>query len=142
MKIFAVGMNYVSHHTELSDTIVNNTDMVVFTKADKLNKSEREQRLAAFAEEVKERISTSFNREALLVKGDSLSMSIAAASVLAKVSRDRYVTEVLDKQYPQYRFARHKGYGTAQHIEALRKYGPCPLHRRSFIGGILGDRHE
>ena len=55
------------------------------------------------------------------------------ASVLAKVSRDRYVTEVLDKAYPQYQFARHKGYGTKLHYEMLDKYGPCPEHRRSFL---------
>lgn len=59
--------------------------------------------------------------------------SIAAASVLAKVSRDHYVTEVLDKTYPQYQFAKHKGYGTKLHYEMLDKYGPCPEHRRSFL---------
>ena len=67
------------------------------------------------------------------VGGDGKSASIAAASVLAKVSRDRYVTEVLDKAYPQYQFARHKGYGTKLHYEMLDKYGPCPEHRRSFL---------
>ena len=68
-----------------------------------------------------------------IVKGDSLSISIAAASVLAKVSRDRFVVDVLDKQYPQYCFAKHKGYGTALHRELLEQYGPCPAHRMSFI---------
>ena len=68
-----------------------------------------------------------------VVKGDATSASIGAASVLAKVSRDRYVTEVLDKAYPQYRFAQHKGYGTKLHYEMLDKYGPCPEHRRSFL---------
>lgn len=68
-----------------------------------------------------------------LVKGDSLSMSIAAASVLAKVSRDRFVVEVLDKLYPQYGFAQHKGYGTKLHREMVDKYGPCPAHRMSFL---------
>ena len=68
-----------------------------------------------------------------VVKGDATSASIGAASVLAKVSRDRYVTEVLDKAYPQYQFARHKGYGTKLHYEMLDKYGPCPEHRRSFL---------
>ena len=67
------------------------------------------------------------------VGGDGITASIAAASVLAKVSRDRYVTEVLDKAYPQYQFARHKGYGTKLHYEMLDKYGPCPEHRRSFL---------
>lgn len=68
-----------------------------------------------------------------IVGGDGISASIAAASVLAKVSRDRYVMEVLDKAYPQYQFARHKGYGTKLHYEMLDKYGPCPEHRRSFL---------
>ena len=66
-----------------------------------------------------------------LVKGDSKSASIAAASILAKTARDAIMVE-LDKQYPGYGFARHKGYGTAEHLEALRRLGPCPEHRRSF----------
>ena len=68
-----------------------------------------------------------------IVKGDSLSMSIAAASVLAKVSRDRFVVEVVDKQYPQYGFAKHKGYGTALHRAMYEKYGSCPAHRMTFL---------
>ena len=68
-----------------------------------------------------------------VVGGDGVSMSIAAASILAKVSRDRFVTDVLDKQYPQYRFAKHKGYGTKLHYAMLDAYGPCPCHRRSFL---------
>ena len=67
-----------------------------------------------------------------IVKGDSLSASIAAASILAKVSRDRLLME-MDAQYPQYGFAKHKGYGTAAHYEALRQYGPSPVHRMSFL---------
>lgn len=68
-----------------------------------------------------------------VVGGDGRSESIAAASVLAKVSRDRYVTEVLDRKYPQYRFACHKGYPTKLHYAMLDQYGPCPEHRRSFL---------
>ena len=68
-----------------------------------------------------------------IVGGDGKSASIAAASVLAKVSRDRYVTEVLDKEYPQYHFAQHKGYGTKLHYAMLDQYGPCPEHRQSFL---------
>lgn len=68
-----------------------------------------------------------------IVKGDSLSESIAAASVLAKVSRDRFVVEVLDKRYPEYGFARHKGYGTALHRAMVEKCGPCPAHRMTFL---------
>ena len=71
-----------------------------------------------------------------IVHGDALCYSIAAASILAKVTRDRLMRE-LDAQYPQYGFAKHKGYGTAQHIAALREYGPCPAHRRSFIGHFV-----
>ncbi len=75
-------------------------------------------------------------RQHALVHGDALSYSIAAASILAKVARDRYMTEQ-GALYPQYGFERNKGYGTAEHIAALRAYGPCPLHRRSFIGSFV-----
>ncbi len=68
-----------------------------------------------------------------LVHGDGLSASIAAASILAKVSRDRYVIDVLDKQYPEYRFAQHKGYGTKLHRQMFDRYGPCPAHRVTFL---------
>ena len=68
----------------------------------------------------------------LIVKGDSLSYSIAAASILAKVSRDRYMTEMA-ALYPKYEFERHKGYPTKRHYELLREFGPCPIHRRSFL---------
>ena len=74
-----------------------------------------------------------------IVHGDALSYMIGAASIVAKVTRDRYMIE-LDRKYPEYGFAQNKGYGTAQHIEALKKYGPCPEHRRSFIQGILAGR--
>ena len=67
-----------------------------------------------------------------IVRGDSRSASVAAASILAKVSRDRWMEE-LDRQYPQYRFAQHKGYGTKLHYAMLDTYGPCPVHRRSFL---------
>lgn len=71
-----------------------------------------------------------------IIHGDALSYSIAAASIVAKVTRDRQLME-LDQQYPGYGFAQHKGYGTAQHIAALRRMGPCPAHRRSFIGHFV-----
>jgi len=78
----------------------------------------------------------------IIIKGDALSANIAAASILAKVSRDRLMYEI-DKIYPQYQFAKHKGYGTALHIEMLKKYGPCPVHRKTFLKKILGDgTHE
>lgn len=72
-----------------------------------------------------------------MIHGDAISYMIGAASIVAKVTRDRYMIE-MDALYPQYGFARNKGYGTAEHIAALKEYGPCPIHRRSFIGGILG----
>ena len=70
-----------------------------------------------------------------IVKGDSLSASVAAASILAKVSRDHYMLE-LAEQYPEYRFDKHKGYGTKLHYELLRTYGPSPIHRRTFLKNL------
>ena len=75
-------------------------------------------------------------RQHPLIHGDALTYSIGAASILAKVARDRYMVEQ-DALYPQYGFARNKGYGTAEHIAALKQYGPCPIHRRSFIGHFV-----
>lgn len=72
-----------------------------------------------------------------IIKGDAKSVSIAAASIIAKVSRDRLMAEY-DRIFPEYGFADHKGYGSTAHIEALKKYGPCPIHRMSFLKSILG----
>lgn len=71
-----------------------------------------------------------------IIKGDAKSYSIAAASIIAKVTRDRIMRE-WDKVYPQYGFEKHKGYGTAMHINAIKEYGPCPLHRKSFIKNFI-----
>lgn len=76
-----------------------------------------------------------------IIKGDGCCESIAAASILAKVSRDRLMLQ-LDELYPQYGFAKHKGYGTAQHRQALLQYGPCPIHRKTFLKKILGTAYE
>ena len=76
--------------------------------------------------------------EVTVIKGDAKSMSIAAASILAKVSRDRFMLE-MDKKYPEYEFSKHKGYGTKLHYEKLREYGACEIHRRSFLKKIIGD---
>lgn len=76
--------------------------------------------------------------ERTVVKGDAKSVSIAAASILAKVSRDRYMLE-MDKQYPEYQFAKHKGYGTKLHYEMLAEHGVSPIHRRTFLKKILGE---
>ncbi len=75
-------------------------------------------------------------RQHPMIHGDALSYSIACASIIAKVERDRYMIEQ-DAVYPQYGFKQNKGYGTAAHIAAIREYGPCPLHRMSFIGKFL-----
>lgn len=74
-----------------------------------------------------------------IIKGDAKSISIAAASIVAKVTRDRLMREY-DKIMPQYGFASNKGYGSGAHIEALKKYGPTPIHRRSFIHNVLGEK--
>jgi ribonuclease HII len=75
-------------------------------------------------------------QEISIIKGDASSYSIAAASIVAKVTRDRQMIE-MDRMYPEYGFARNKGYGTKEHIEALKKNGPCPIHRRSFISHFV-----
>lgn len=73
-----------------------------------------------------------------IIKGDAKSVSIAAASILAKVTRD-HLMEEYDALYPEYGFARNKGYGTKEHIEALKRLGPCPIHRHSFIGHFVSN---
>ena len=73
-----------------------------------------------------------------IIKGDAKSVSIAAASIIAKVTRDRLMTEY-DEKYPDYGFAGHKGYGTAAHIEKIKEIGPCPIHRRSFIKNFYSE---
>lgn len=75
-------------------------------------------------------------KQRAIVHGDALSYQIAAASIVAKVYRDRLML-AYDEQYPEYGFRRHKGYGTPEHIEALRRLGPCPIHRKLFIRGIM-----
>lgn len=75
-------------------------------------------------------------RQHPMIHGDALSYSIACASIIAKVERDRYMIEQ-DALYPEYGFARNKGYGTPEHITAIKKFGPCPIHRRSFLRSYL-----
>lgn len=76
-----------------------------------------------------------------IIKGDAKSVSIAAASILAKVTRDHIMMDY-DAQYPEYGFAKHKGYGTEAHIEALKKHGPCPIHRKTFITKFVQEKQE
>ena len=75
-------------------------------------------------------------RQVPIIKGDAKSVSIAAASIIAKVTRDRLMVQY-DEIYPEYGFASNKGYGAAAHLEALKKYGPTPIHRRSFLKNLL-----
>ena len=77
-------------------------------------------------------------RQVPIIKGDAKSVSIAAASILAKVTRDHMMAEYA-KHYPEYGFEKHKGYGTAAHIAALREFGPCPIHRKSFIKNFVSE---
>ena len=74
-----------------------------------------------------------------IIKGDAKSVSIAAASIMAKVTRDHMMAKY-DTIYPEYGFARHKGYGTAAHIAAIREHGPCPIHRNTFIGKFVQEK--
>lgn len=80
-----------------------------------------------------------FVMEETVVKGDAKSMSIAAASILAKVSRDRFMLQKAE-EYPQYQFEKHKGYGTKVHYEAIREYGPSPIHRLTFLKKFYGEK--
>lgn len=77
-------------------------------------------------------------RQVPIIKGDAKSVSIAAASIIAKVTRD-HLMEEYDRIYPEYGFASNKGYGSASHMQAIREFGPCPIHRRSFIKNILAE---
>ena len=77
-------------------------------------------------------------KEITIIKGDSKCMSVAAASIIAKVSRDRFMLEIAEK-YPEYQFEKHKGYGTKLHYEMIEKYGVSPVHRRTFLKKILGE---
>ena len=83
---------------------------------------------------------TDFGVEAMaVVKGDARDASIAAASILAKVTRDQFM-EKMDEQYPEYGFAVHKGYGTRRHYDAIREFGMCPIHRRTFLKKFYGEK--
>lgn len=80
-------------------------------------------------------------KQVSIIKGDAKSISIAAASIVAKVSRDRLMVEY-NTIYPEYKFAKNKGYGTKEHISAIKEHGLCPIHRRSFVGNIIGADGE
>ena len=76
-----------------------------------------------------------------IIKGDATSYNVAAASILAKVTRDNIMAKY-DEMYPMYGFAKHKGYGTKAHIDAIKKYGPCPIHRRTFIKNFVEQKND
>jgi|LSQX01.2.fsa_nt_gb ribonuclease HII len=97
-----------------------------------INLNKKPEHLLIDGNDVKQNMSIPYT---CIVKGDSLSISIAAASILAKVSRDRFIEEY-DKEYPEYGFAKHKGYGTKEHMEAIRKHGITPIHRKTFLKNI------
>lgn len=86
------------------------------------------------------KLDTDFNTNSI-IHGDALSYNIACASILAKVSRDRYITEISDL-YPEYNFKKHKGYGTKEHIEALKKYGACKIHRESYLKNFKVSKYD
>lgn len=86
------------------------------------------------------KLETEFNTNSI-IHGDALSYNIACASILAKVSRDRYITEISDL-YPEYNFKKHKGYGTKEHIEALKKYGACKIHRESYLKNFKVSKYD
>lgn len=124
-KAISVGIGIVDEKTIDEVNILNATRMAMKTAVDRV--SPKPQMLLIDAMELDE---TDIPQKAI-IKGDSLSISIAAASIIAKVTRDRLIAEA-DEKYPVYGFSRHKGYGTKEHIDAIKKYGICPIHRVSF----------
>ena len=126
----------IAYHVELVDemtidtiNILNATKLGMLTCLEKINPKPDITLIDAV------KLNTDYPTESI-IKGDALSYSIACASILAKVTRDRLMLE-LDEKYPEYGFKKHKGYGTKAHIEALKKYGKCPIHRDSFIGHFV-----
>lgn len=124
---------------EINETNILEADLLAMRRAiDDLHTPTGEPYQADFAL-IDGNISRDFQLPAkAIIKGDSLSMSIAAASILAKVTRDR-MCEDMDRMYPQYGIAKHKGYGTKVHMDALRQYGPSPIHRTKFIRFLNED---
>ncbi len=126
----------LAYHVELVDeatidaiNILNATKLGMLTCLEKINPKPDMTLIDAV------KLSTEYPTESI-IKGDALSYVIACASILAKVTRDRLMLE-LDEKYPEYGFKKHKGYGTKPHIEALKKFGKCPIHRDSFIGHFV-----
>ncbi len=126
----------IAYHIELVDeTIIDTINILNATKLGMLTCIEKISTKPDVILVDAVNLNTDYKTEAI-IKGDALSYSIAAASILAKVTRDRYMLE-MDKQYPEYNFKKHKGYGTKEHIDNLKKYGKCPIHRDSFIKNFV-----
>ena len=125
------------YHIELIDN--NTIDRINILNATKLGMKKCIESLEIIPEIViidAVKIDTEITTDSI-VKGDAISYNVAAASILAKVTRDRLMVE-LDKKYPEYNFKKHKGYGTKEHIEALKQFGKCDIHRNSFISHLVG----
>ncbi|CAA6803394.1 MAG: Ribonuclease HII (EC [uncultured Campylobacterales bacterium] len=129
------------------EIIQNSIYKIIFTNSAKIDKDGLSSCISNSLEELKEFFldydilfdgNSNYKVEGIrtLIKADTLIAEVSAASILAKVSRDRYMTKV-DDSYPEYGFAKHKGYGTKMHRDAILKYGVCPLHRMSFLKNIL-----
>ena len=136
-KSYAYGIGIVDEKVIDDINILEATDIAMKEAYGKANKMYREKYKACinmlFVDAI--HIKNVDIKQVSIVHGDALSISIAAASIIAKVTRDRIMIDY-DKLYPEYGFAKHKGYGTKKHIEALHKYGRCPIHRETFISSI------
>jgi len=136
-KSYAYGIGIVDEKVIDDINILEATHIAMKEAYDKANKMYREKYKACinmlFVDAI--HIKNVDIKQVSIVHGDALSISIAAASIIAKVTRDRIMIDY-DKLYPEYGFAKHKGYGTKKHIEALHKYGRCPIHRETFISSI------
>ncbi len=129
-KAVAWALGSASVHEIDSMNILNATKLAMKRAIMKLNPSPQHVLIDALHLE-----DIPFSQTAI-IKGDDLSVSIGAASIIAKVARDRYMEEISEK-YPQYGFASNKGYGTEEHIRAIKEYGPCPIHRKTFIKNFV-----
>lgn len=138
MENFEVGIG-VANSNEIDEINILNATFLAMRRAleDLKNKVKINEESTLILVDGNFKIKEYNGKQEAVIKGDAKSLSIAAASIIAKVTRDRMLVEE-DKNYPEYGFAKHKGYGTKAHREALLKYGACPIHRKSFLTKILG----
>lgn len=139
MENFEVGIG-VANSNEIDEINILNATFLAMRRAleDLKNKVKINEESTLILVDGNFKIREYSGKQEAVIKGDAKSLSIAAASIIAKVTRDRMLVEE-DKNYPEYGFAKHKGYGTKAHREALLKYGACPIHRKSFLTKILGE---